>query len=130
MNSSITDFQDQAISVITDICSRSKTERGSSEQHQACILMINILDRALFLEICVSRICAMGPSSARSDDFMREFKRLIEGKSDTMLFLSSLFMLKNFVASMHQASLESHQECLGISLLHAFNNFCTSFILC
>ena len=83
-------FQDQAISVITDICSRSEPERGQSERHQACILMINILDKALFLEICVSRICAMGPSSARSDDFMREFKRLLEGKSSEMLLLSSL----------------------------------------
>jgi nuclear pore complex protein Nup188 len=71
-------YQDQAMSVITDICRKKSME---SERQQACILMISILEKALFLELCVLRLCGIGPSTARSEDFVREFKRLLEGKN-------------------------------------------------
>ncbi|XP_078448301.1 nucleoporin (DUF3414) isoform X2 [Wolffia australiana] len=80
-------IQDQSIGIVTEICAGDKT-RGEIEieSQQLCRLLLRILERTLYLEICVSQVCGIRPIMARTEDFSKEI-RLLAKAADARPFL-------------------------------------------
>lgn len=70
-------LQDQVMYVITEVCSRRSSTLVEEETRQVCRILFSILEKALFLEVCVLRVCGIGPLSLRSEDFSKEYKALL-----------------------------------------------------
>lgn len=96
-------LQDQVMSVITDICGRRSMAPIKKEAQKACCILLSIMERALFLEVCVSRICGMSPLSVRSEDFSKEFKALLVVVEGHRFLDASLKALKPIIALAYPA---------------------------
>lgn len=72
-------MQDQAIAIITELCQANK-QRVSPETQDVCNLLLQILEMALHLELCVLQICGIRPVLGRVEDFSKETKYLFSGK--------------------------------------------------
>ena len=79
--------QDQCISIISEICNAGNS-RGESEPDSGllCCLLLQILEKALYLEFCVSQICGIRPIMGRAEDFSKEVRLLTQGR----VFMCSL----------------------------------------
>jgi nuclear pore complex protein Nup188 len=72
-------MQDQAIAIVTELCEANKLERIHSEVQDVCCLLVQIMEMALYLELCVVQICGIRPVLGRVEDFSKEFKLLMRG---------------------------------------------------
>jgi hypothetical protein len=70
--------QDQAITIIVEFCQANKLTE-SLEIKNVCNLLLQILEMALQLELCVLQICAIRPVLGRVEDFSKEAKSLFSG---------------------------------------------------
>ena len=70
--------QDQAIAIVTELCDANKL-RVSRETQNVCNLLLQILEMALHLELCVLQICGIRPVLGRVEDFSKELKSLFSG---------------------------------------------------
>lgn len=77
-------MQDQAIAIVTELCEANKSDRVHSEIKGVCCLLLQIMEMALHLELCVLQICGIRPVLGRVDDFSKDLKLLIRG---TNLFI-------------------------------------------
>ncbi|OVA06310.1 hypothetical protein BVC80_8889g25 [Macleaya cordata] len=72
-------LQDQAIAIVTEICqANKKLKHMQSEIQDVCFLLLQLTEKALFLELCVSQTCGIRPVQGRVEDFSKEIKLLIE----------------------------------------------------
>lgn len=65
---------------MTELLEREKGTVSLDVQN-TCLLLLQIMEKALYLELCVSQTCGMRPVSARIEDFFKEIKALIKGNS-------------------------------------------------
>jgi len=72
--------QDQAIAITVELCQANK-QRVSPEIQDVCNLLMQILEMALHLELCVLQICRIRPVLGRVEDFSKEVKSLFSGKT-------------------------------------------------
>ena len=71
-------MQDQAIAITTELCEANKL-KVSPETQDVCNLLLQILEMALHLELCVLQICGIRPVLGRVEDFSKEAKSLFSG---------------------------------------------------
>ncbi|KAG4966890.1 hypothetical protein JHK87_032541 [Glycine soja] len=71
-------LQDQAIAITTELCEANKL-KVSPETQDVCNLLLQILEMALHLELCVLQICGIRPVLGRVEDFSKEAKSLFSG---------------------------------------------------
>lgn len=71
-------MQDQAFAIIKELCLANKL-RESPETQNVCNLLLQILEMALQLELCVLQICGIRPVLGRVEDFSKEAKSLFSG---------------------------------------------------
>ena len=74
-------MQDQAIAIVTELCEANKVDRIQPEVQDVCCLLVQIMEMALYLELCVVQICGIRPVLGRVEDFSKELKLLIRGTS-------------------------------------------------
>jgi nuclear pore complex protein Nup188 len=74
-------MQDQAIAIVTELCEANNVDRIQPEVHDVCCLLVQIMEMALYLELCVVQICGIRPVLGRVEDFSKELKLLIRGTS-------------------------------------------------
>jgi nuclear pore complex protein Nup188 len=60
-----------------------------------CSLLVQVLDRSLYLELCVSYMCGVRPVLGRVEDFSREIKPMMHGMQqyETSYFVQLGFRL-------------------------------------
>ncbi|KAF3796399.1 Nucleoporin NUP188-like protein [Nymphaea thermarum] len=73
-------LQDQAVSIVTELL-ESERATVSPDVQTMCLLLLQIMEKALYLELCVSQTCGMRPVSARVEDFFKEIKGLIKDRN-------------------------------------------------
>jgi nuclear pore complex protein Nup188 len=74
-------MQDQAVAIVTELCEANRSERIPSEIKGVCCLLLQIMEMALYLELCVVQICGIRPVLGRVEDFSKDLKLLIRGTS-------------------------------------------------
>lgn len=72
-------IQDQAIAIVTELCEASKLKAIEPEIQGLCVLLLQIAEKSMYLELCVSQTCGIRPVLGRVEDFSKEIKELIQG---------------------------------------------------
>lgn len=91
-------MQDQAIAIVSELCNANKSKQIDPEIQSVCLLMLQMLDMALYLELCVLQICGIRPVLGRVEDFSKEVKLLLKGKSlFNLLLLAIIYVFFNFL---------------------------------
>lgn len=85
-------MQDQAIAIVTDVCEANQSKPILPETESVCFLMLQILEKSLYLELCVSQSCGIRPVLGRIEDFSKGIKLLMRGISSSYLFMYQMFL--------------------------------------
>lgn len=88
--------KDQAIVIIAELCQANKLTE-SLEIKNVCNILLQILEMALHLELCVLQICAIRPVLGRVEDFSKEAKSLFSGNIILRPSLAPVFDLFAFL---------------------------------
>lgn len=91
--------QDQASVIVAELCQANKL-RESPETQNVCKLLLQILEMALYLELCVLQICGIRPVLGRVEDFSKGAKSLYSGKLNPLVApvnFISLFIIFPFI---------------------------------
>lgn len=67
-------LQDQAVAIIQELCGWNKSRHINSEIQSVCLLVLPIMEMALYLEFCVLQICGISPVLGRVEEFSKEAK--------------------------------------------------------
>lgn len=78
-------LQDQAASIVIEICEANKLKQIDPETRHICLLLLQVMEMALNLELCVLQICGIRPVLGRVEDFSKEVKLLIKGNHSFIL---------------------------------------------
>ncbi|XP_077246551.1 nucleoporin (DUF3414) isoform X2 [Tasmannia lanceolata] len=103
-------LQDQAIAIVTELCEARKLEQGrseSSEIYALCFLLLKIIEKALYLELCVQQTCGIRPVLGRVEDFSKEIKSLIQATEKCTYLKPSLQSLKQIIALLYPGLLQT-----------------------
>ncbi|KAK8501758.1 hypothetical protein V6N12_072895 [Hibiscus sabdariffa] len=71
-------IQDQAIAIVTELCDGNRLKQIHSEVQQVCLLLLQTMEMALYLELCVLQICGIKPMLGRVEDVSKEVKVLMK----------------------------------------------------
>uniref|UniRef100_A0A1D1YTL0 Nucleoporin NUP188 n=1 Tax=Anthurium amnicola TaxID=1678845 RepID=A0A1D1YTL0_9ARAE len=99
-------IQDQSISIIVDICLANRSREIQPESQFLCHLLLQILEKSLYLELCVSHSCGIRPVSGRIEDFSKEIKMLMRVADECPSFKVSLKPLKQIIALVYPGILQ------------------------
>ncbi|KAG6777946.1 hypothetical protein POTOM_017788 [Populus tomentosa] len=78
-------LQDQAVAIVPELCGSNKSRYINSEIQSVCLLLLPIMEMALYLEFCVLQICGRSPVLGRVEEFSKEVKLLSKGNSPFIL---------------------------------------------
>ncbi|XP_031493788.1 uncharacterized protein LOC116259924 isoform X2 [Nymphaea colorata] len=98
-------LQDQAISIVTELL-ESERATVSPDVQTMCLLLLQIMEKALYLELCVSQTCGMRPVSARVEDFFKEIKGLIKASEGHKFLEPSLKCVKQIIVLIYPELLQ------------------------
>lgn len=73
------EMQDQTIAIVTEVCETNKSKQIQPDTQSVCLLLLNIVEMALYLEHCVSQICGIRPVLGRVEDFSKQMRYLVRG---------------------------------------------------
>ncbi|XP_052734506.1 uncharacterized protein LOC108340198 isoform X2 [Vigna angularis] len=99
-------LQDQAIAITTELCQANK-QRVSPEIQDVCNLLMQILEMALHLELCVLQICRIRPVSGRVEDFSKEAKSLFSALEGHAFLKASRNSLKQMISCVYPGLLQA-----------------------
>ncbi|CAH1423389.1 unnamed protein product [Lactuca virosa] len=88
-------LQDQGIAIVRELCEEGKKLRPETEG--LCILLIQITEKCLYLEFCVSQVCGIRPVMGRLEDFSKELKLFFTATKEHVF-------LEDWVKSLKQIS--------------------------
>ncbi|GLT30701.1 hypothetical protein SLA2020_054920 [Shorea laevis] len=91
-------LQDQAISIVTELCETNRLKQIHSEVQFVCLLLIQIMEMALYLELCVLQICGIRPVLGRVEDFSKEIKLLMNATEGHAFLKTSVRSLKQIIS--------------------------------
>ncbi|KAJ4780327.1 Nucleoporin NUP188 [Rhynchospora pubera] len=95
-------LQDQAIAVVTEVLSvASKSKSLEMEVERVCVLLVQVLERSLYLELCVSYLCGVRPVLGRVEDFSREIKPMMYAMEHQKDFIAYRRSLNQIVALLY-----------------------------
>ncbi|CAK8576856.1 unnamed protein product [Lathyrus sativus] len=93
-------LQDQAIAIVVELCQAHKPTE-SLEIKSVCNLLLQILEMALQLELCVLQICAIRPVLGRVEDFSKEAKSLFSALEGHAFLKASRNSLKQMISCIY-----------------------------
>ncbi|MED6195649.1 hypothetical protein PIB30_039987 [Stylosanthes scabra] len=99
-------LQDQSIAIVTELCASNKL-RASQDTQNVCNLMLQILEMALHLELCVVQICGIRPVLGRVDDFSKEVKSLFNAMEGHAFLKASSKSLKHTISCVYPGLLQA-----------------------
>eukprot|EP00268_Persea_americana_P036026 TRINITY_DN35516_c0_g1_i1.p1 TRINITY_DN35516_c0_g1~~TRINITY_DN35516_c0_g1_i1.p1 ORF type:complete len:2020 (+),score=353.46 TRINITY_DN35516_c0_g1_i1:707-6061(+) len=100
-------LQDQAITIVIELCETSKLKLLEPEIQDLCVLLLQIAEKALYLELCVSQTCGIRPVLGRVEDFSKEIKELIQVAEEHASMKASLKSLKHIAALLYPGLLQT-----------------------
>ncbi|KAK9129506.1 hypothetical protein Sjap_009993 [Stephania japonica] len=100
-------LQDQAIAIVTELCETNKSEQMLPEAQSVCFLLLQITEKALFLELSVSQICGIRPALGRVEDFSKGIKTLLQVAEKHAFLKVSLKSLKQIISFVYPGLLQT-----------------------
>lgn len=91
-------LQDQAIAIVIEVCEAQKLKYMKPETESVCLLLLQILEKTLYLELCVSQSCGIRPVLGRIEDFSKEIKVLMHVAEQHLKFKASLRSLWQIIS--------------------------------
>ncbi|KAJ4826105.1 hypothetical protein Tsubulata_010953 [Turnera subulata] len=93
-------LQDQAVAIVLELCEANNLKQVEPEIQSVCVLLLQIMEMALYLELCVLRTCGIRPVSGRVEDFGKEVKllfRAMEGHAFLKAWAKSLKQITSLI---------------------------------
>lgn len=100
-------IQDQAIAIVTELCEAHKHKSMQQETVNACFLLLQILEKALCLELCVSQSCGLRPVLGRIEDFSKTIKLMMQAMEQHSEFKTLRRSLSQIIALVYPGLLQS-----------------------
>ncbi|KAI4325914.1 hypothetical protein MLD38_031276 [Melastoma candidum] len=91
-------LQDQAMSIVVGCCKVRKKRKTSSELQSVCELMLQLLEMALYVELCVLHICGIRPVLGRVEEFSRQLKLFLAATEEDVGLQAYLGSLRRLVS--------------------------------
>ncbi|KAK9070882.1 hypothetical protein SSX86_009450 [Deinandra increscens subsp. villosa] len=101
-------LQDQGIAVVRELCEANSM---TSEIKGVCILLLQIAEKSLYLEFCVSQVCGIRPVMGRTEDFSKEIKLLFAATTRHSFLEETMKSLKLIASYVYPGLLQS-ERCL------------------
>lgn len=102
-------LQDQAITIVTELCGDKRSNDIQIEVQSICCLLLQIMEMALHLELCVLQICSIRPVLGRVEDFSKEVKLLIKAMERHAFLKSSVKSLKQITSVIYPGLLQAEE---------------------
>ncbi|XP_048491889.1 uncharacterized protein LOC104903976 isoform X2 [Beta vulgaris subsp. vulgaris] len=100
-------LQDQTIAIVTEVCETNKSKQIQPDTQSVCLLLLNIVEMALYLEHCVSQICGIRPVLGRVEDFSKQMRYLVRATEGQSFSKSSMKHLKQIVSFVYPGLLQN-----------------------
>lgn len=100
-------LQDQAITIVTELCEANKAKQIEPEIQTICGLLLKIMEMSLHLELCVSQICGIRPVLGRVEDFSKSVKFLLKAMEGQVFLKASVKSLKQIMGLVYPGLLHS-----------------------
>lgn len=100
-------LQDQAIAIVTELCEANKLKKIEPEVQSTCLLLLQIMEMALYLEQCVSQICGIRPVLGRVEDFSKEVVLLIRATEGHSFLKAAVKSLKQIISLVYPGLLQT-----------------------
>ncbi|XP_050146122.1 uncharacterized protein LOC126621628 isoform X1 [Malus sylvestris] len=102
-------LQDQAITIVTELCEANRSNEIQIEVQSICCLLVQIMEMALHLELCVLQIYGIRPVLGRVEDFSKEVKLLIKATKRHAFLKPSVKSLKQIVSVIYPGLLQADE---------------------
>lgn len=100
-------LQDQAIAIVTELCNSNRQKPNQPEMQGICFLLLQILEKSLYLELCVSQSCGIRPVLGRVEDFSKAIKLMVPAVEQHSRFKESLRSLRQIVEQLYPGLLQT-----------------------
>ncbi|KAF8406575.1 hypothetical protein HHK36_008663 [Tetracentron sinense] len=100
-------LQDQASAIVTELCEANKSKQIQPEIHRVCFLLLQIMEKALYLEFCVSQTCGIRPVLGRVEDFSNRIKLLLRVVDEHTYLKASVKSLKQIISLLYPGLLQA-----------------------
>ncbi|KAL8188648.1 hypothetical protein R6Q57_029668 [Mikania cordata] len=97
-------LEDQGIAVVRELCEANKM---TSEVKSVCILLLQITEKSLYLEFCVSQVCGIRPVMGRIEDFSKEIKLLFAATTGHAFLEERVKSLKQITSYLYPGLLQT-----------------------
>ncbi|XP_068319401.1 uncharacterized protein [Pyrus communis] len=102
-------LQDQAITIVRELCEANRSNEIQIEVQSICCLLLQIMEMALHLELCVLQIYGIRPVLGRVEDFSKEVKLLIKATERHAFLKPSVKSLKQMVSVIYPGLLQADE---------------------
>ncbi|XP_015893450.3 uncharacterized protein LOC107427578 [Ziziphus jujuba] len=102
-------LQDQAIAIVTELCAANKLKQIPKQVQNICCLLLQIMEMALYLELCVLQICGIRPVLGRVEDFSKAVKQLIRATEGHAFLKGSVKSLKHIISFVYPGLLQTEE---------------------
>ncbi|KAJ6671502.1 NUCLEOPORIN NUP188-like protein [Salix viminalis] len=99
-------LQDQAVAIVSELCGSSKSKDMNPEIKSVCLLLLQIMEMALYLELYVLQICGIRPVLGRVEDFSKELKLLLKAMEGHTFMKASVTSLKHIISLVYPGLLQ------------------------
>lgn len=100
-------LQDQAVAIVSELCGSNKSKHMNPEIKSVCLLLLQIMEMALYLELCVLQICGIRPVLGRVEDFSKEVKLLLKAMEGHTFIKASVTSLKHIISLVYPGLLQT-----------------------
>lgn len=67
--------------LLTEILRTRQGKVVEAAVQDVCVVLLSILEKSLYLGVCVRRTCGLNPHPLRADDFGKEYRVLMSGNN-------------------------------------------------
>ncbi|KAM7257446.1 hypothetical protein ACFE04_013187 [Oxalis oulophora] len=98
-------LQDQAVAIVTELCEANKQKQINPEVQHVCLMLLQIMDMALYLELCVLQMCGLRPVLGRVEDFSKQAKNFVQAVEGHAFLKSQVKSLKHIICLVYPGML-------------------------
>ncbi|XP_042430044.1 uncharacterized protein LOC122016720 isoform X2 [Zingiber officinale] len=100
-------IQDQAIAIVSEVCGANKQIPMEPEKESLCLMLLQMLEKSLYLEFSLSQFCGIKPVLGRVEDFSKEIEGLMQAVEHHTQFKNATWSVKQIIAILYPRMLQT-----------------------
>ncbi|XP_074569458.1 uncharacterized protein LOC141826101 [Curcuma longa] len=100
-------IQDQAIAIVSEVCGANRQIPMEPEKESLCLLLLQMLEKSLYLEFSLSQFCGIKPVLGRVEDFSKEIEGLMQAIEHLAQFKNATWSVKQIIAILYPGMLQT-----------------------